>query len=520
MPSIVGVRFKRCGKVYDFEACQDALRKGDTVVVESSFGMTLGSVVAEAHDVESSDKALKKIIRAANEADLKIRDDNAAVEAEAKRFCAERISSRGLAMKLVYVESTLDKKRVVFYFTSDGRIDFRDLVKDLASKFRTRIEMRQIGVRDETKYIGGLGVCGREVCCRTFLSNFTPISIKMAKKQDLSLNPGKLSGLCGRLMCCLGFEMGGGAHACAALATDTEREEVVLVDDNAEAAVGEEFELGMAEKALAGGAMTDKTPGGQALSPDRFRPEKTQSEKSPSDRSRSEKTGRTRSRRDKSRKDKDGRQGERPRVEAPGEAPGEALAGGRKAVDGVSLKAQPRRQDASRPKPASQSSPPAVQKKSPKSAQRPRKQPASAPSEGVRPPASTGSQPPASMGMRPPASMGMRPPASMGMRPPASTGSQPPESAGSQPPESAGSQPPESTGMQPSASPEAQSFDALAAQSPASTGSRPPASTGEPPADSESTDAAAERTDDKAGQARNDRKRRWRNKRGKKNKKE
>jgi cell fate regulator YaaT (PSP1 superfamily) len=476
------VRFKRCGKVYDFEACQETLKKGDTVVVESSFGLTLGSVVTETCDVESADKTLKKIIRAANESDLKIRDDNEAVEVEAKKYCAERISSRGLSMKLVYVESTLDKKRVVFYFTSDGRIDFRDLVKDLASKFRTRIEMRQIGVRDETKYIGGLGICGREVCCRTFLSNFTPISIKMAKKQDLSLNPGKLSGLCGRLMCCLGFEMGGGAHACAVLASDSEREELVLADDNAPDAVeAGEFELDMVESALASGVMTDKTPGGQTQAFVSGRPEKSQSEKSQSDRPQSEKSGKNRSRRDRARKD--GRQNERPRGAAPGATPAAgAVDGEKKAPDGV-LKAQPRRNDPRRPKPSqqpnAQSSQPNVQKGSPKSAQRPPKQTSSTTPAGARPPASVGVRPPASMATPSPASMGEQR---------LDTATSPQFDTVAAPQYDAGAAPP---------------FDAVVG----------------PPASGAPVDAA-ERTDNKTGQARNDRKRRWRNKRGKKNKTE
>ncbi|MBF0537148.1 MAG: stage 0 sporulation family protein [Nitrospirae bacterium] len=217
MPDIVGIRFKRCGKIYHFEVGKtDSLRikRGNTVIVESSFGLTIGSVVTDISSVESYDKELKKIMRLTTEEDFRIKVENDDLEQQAKEFCQERVVSRGLGMKLINTEVTLDRKRIVFYFTAEGRIDFRELVKDLASRFKTRIEMRQIGVRDETKFIGGLGICGREVCCRTFLSNFAPISIRMAKRQDLVLNPGKLSGLCGRLMCCLGFEVDdGSSHA-------------------------------------------------------------------------------------------------------------------------------------------------------------------------------------------------------------------------------------------------------------------------------------------------------------------
>ncbi|MBF0608038.1 MAG: regulatory iron-sulfur-containing complex subunit RicT [Candidatus Magnetobacterium sp. LHC-1] len=214
MPDIVGIRFKKCGKIYHFEVTNtDALqiKKGNTVIVESSFGLTIGNVVTDVSSVESYDKELKRVMRLTTEEDFRIKLENDELEQEAKAFCQERVVSRVLAMKLVNTEVTLDRKRIVFYFTAEGRIDFRELVKDLASRFKTRIEMRQIGVRDETKYIGGLGICGREVCCRTFLSSFAPISIRMAKRQDLVLNPGKLSGLCGRLMCCLGFEVDDGS---------------------------------------------------------------------------------------------------------------------------------------------------------------------------------------------------------------------------------------------------------------------------------------------------------------------
>ncbi|MCI4626179.1 MAG: hypothetical protein L3V56_09495 [Candidatus Magnetoovum sp. WYHC-5] len=206
MPYVIGVRFKRCGKIYDFEIDEQEIKEGMNIVVESSFGLTVGSAATCIRYIESIDKPLKKVIRQASNDDLQQRTENNKIEEEAWTFCLERIGVRGLPMKLIYTEVTLDRKRIVFYFTAEGRIDFRELVKDLASRFKTRIEMRQIGVRDEAKIIGGLGICGREVCCRTFLSNFAPISIRMAKRQDLVLNPGKLSGLCGRLMCCLGYE--------------------------------------------------------------------------------------------------------------------------------------------------------------------------------------------------------------------------------------------------------------------------------------------------------------------------
>jgi len=206
MPDIVGVRFKPCGKIYDFEVDGIDVGRGDLVVVESELGLNVGHIVIERHTVEDSDKKLKKLIRKASEDDLLQRQENKKLEDEAKDYCLERIMARGLPMKLISTEATLDKKRVIFYFTAEKRIDFRELVKDLASRFKTRIEMRQIGVRDGARIIGSLGICGRELCCNKFLTSFEPISIKMAKKQELVLNTGKLSGVCGRLMCCLGYE--------------------------------------------------------------------------------------------------------------------------------------------------------------------------------------------------------------------------------------------------------------------------------------------------------------------------
>jgi cell fate regulator YaaT (PSP1 superfamily) len=209
MPNVVGVRFKTCGKIYDFAVESLELKQGDSVIVESDFGLSTGRVMVGPHFVESHERDLKKVLRLVTDGDRKTMQDNKNLEKEARAFCLERIMARGLAMKLVGAESTLDRKRIVFYFTADGRIDFRELVKDLAARFKTRIEMRQIGVRDEAKQIGGFGMCGRELCCSTFLTSFDPVSIKMAKQQELSLNVGKLSGLCSRLMCCLRYEYDG-----------------------------------------------------------------------------------------------------------------------------------------------------------------------------------------------------------------------------------------------------------------------------------------------------------------------
>ncbi len=206
MPNVIGIRFKSCGKIYDFEANELEVAKGDRVIVESEFGLGIGQVITGPVSLDSPGKDLKKVLRVATEDDLRQKRDNEKFERETRSFCLERIMARGLPMKLVCSEVTLDRKRIVFYFTADGRIDFRELVKDLAAKFKTRIEMRQIGVRDKAKMVGGLGLCGKELCCKLFLTSFEPISIKMAKQQELVLNTGKLSGICGRLMCCLGYE--------------------------------------------------------------------------------------------------------------------------------------------------------------------------------------------------------------------------------------------------------------------------------------------------------------------------
>lgn len=206
MPEVIGIRFKPCGKIYDFEANGVELSIGDLVVAESDFGLSIGNVIMDRHTIDAHERELKKVIRKATEEDLLQRQENSKLEVEAKDYCLERIMARGLTMKLVSTEVTLDRKRIIFFFTAEKRIDFRELVKDLAARFKTRIEMRQIGVRDEAKMLGGMGICGKELCCSKFLTFFEPISIKMAKKQELILNTGKLSGLCGRLMCCLGYE--------------------------------------------------------------------------------------------------------------------------------------------------------------------------------------------------------------------------------------------------------------------------------------------------------------------------
>lgn len=208
MQTVVGVSFKKAGKIYYFDPSDIELRSEDKVIVETSRGIELGEVVIHPREVEDEQivQPLKKVIRKATPKDIEQMEINQQKEKEAYVICLEKIGNHGLPMKLVDVEYTFDNNKIIFYFTADGRVDFRELVKDLASVFRTRIELRQIGVRDEAKMIGGLGPCGLELCCKTFLREFEPISIKMAKNQDLSLNPAKISGICGRLMCCLRYE--------------------------------------------------------------------------------------------------------------------------------------------------------------------------------------------------------------------------------------------------------------------------------------------------------------------------
>lgn len=208
MKNIVGIRFKKPGKIYFFDPGELEISKQDKVVVETTMGQELGEVVISKREVpeESLTAPLKKVVRIATPKDLKHQEENQRKEQEAFKICEEKIKKYKLDMHLTEVEYKFDNSKILFYFTADGRIDFRELVKDLAAVFRTRIELRQIGVRDEVKRIGGNGVCGRELCCCSFLGNFETVSIKMAKEQNMSLNPSKISGNCGRLMCCLKYE--------------------------------------------------------------------------------------------------------------------------------------------------------------------------------------------------------------------------------------------------------------------------------------------------------------------------
>lgn len=205
MVNVIGVRFRRAGKVYFFDPAGYDIKPGDNVIVETARGIEYGAVVLGPRDVEDDKiiQPLKPVIRQATDEDNTIEKKNKEKEKEAFGICLEKIKKHGLEMKLIDSEYTFDNNKVLFYFTADGRIDFRELVKDLASVFKTRIELRQIGVRDETKIVGGIGICGRPLCCHEHLSEFAPVSIKMAKEQNLSLNPTKISGVCGRLMCCL-----------------------------------------------------------------------------------------------------------------------------------------------------------------------------------------------------------------------------------------------------------------------------------------------------------------------------
>ena len=208
MVKVAGVRFKTAGKVYYFDPDELDVKTGDSVIVETARGMEFGTVTMDVCDVDESEivAPLKKIIRIANEKDHKQHIENVKKKERAMALCQEKIDKHGLVMKLIDVEYTFDNSKVVFYFTADGRVDFRELVKDLAGVFKMRIELRQIGVRDEAKMLGGIGSCGRALCCHSWLSDFEPVSIKMAKVQNLSLNPAKISGICGRLMCCLKYE--------------------------------------------------------------------------------------------------------------------------------------------------------------------------------------------------------------------------------------------------------------------------------------------------------------------------
>ncbi len=208
MYKVVGIRFKEAGKIYYFDPDTSELAAGDHVVVETARGVEYGQVVVAPKEVADKDivTPLKKVLRKATARDIEQVQENEKKEKEALAICARKVEAHGLEMNLVDVEYTFDNSKIVFYFTAEGRVDFRDLVKDLASVFRTRIELRQIGVRDEAKMLGGIGPCGRVLCCSSFLGEFQPVSIRMAKEQNLSLNPTKISGLCGRLMCCLKYE--------------------------------------------------------------------------------------------------------------------------------------------------------------------------------------------------------------------------------------------------------------------------------------------------------------------------
>ncbi len=208
MTNIVGVKFKKEGRIYSFSAADHIVRVGDQVIVSTDNGMSLGVVVTDVSRFPENDLPpnLKKIIRKASAHDLQIKAENEKLEEEAKKFFLEKIQERGLSMKLVDVDCQFDKSKIIFYFTAESRVDFRDLVKDLVQKFKTRIELKQIGARHEARITKGMGICGRMVCCAGILQNLERVTVKMAKEQSMSLNPEKISGLCGRLMCCLAFE--------------------------------------------------------------------------------------------------------------------------------------------------------------------------------------------------------------------------------------------------------------------------------------------------------------------------
>ena len=239
MQTIVGVRFKLAGKIYSFGQGQLTITEGDHVIVETTRGMECGKVVIAPREVpdESVPPNLRIVHRIADASDLARIDENRAREREARSVCEEKIRELGLKMKLVDVELTFDLSKMLFYFTADGRVDFRQLVRELAGVFRTRIELRQIGVRDEAKMMGGMGCCGRPLCCSTFLGDFVPVSIRMAKEQNLSLNPTKISGICGRLMCCLKYESDG--YGCGGCMCTKKAEYVPMQNDRVIAEDGE-----------------------------------------------------------------------------------------------------------------------------------------------------------------------------------------------------------------------------------------------------------------------------------------
>ena len=203
---VISVKFKESGRAYYFDPKELEIKEGEFVIVETARGVECGEVVRAAHEVPGFSREVKPVLRIADAVDVRRMRQNRADVQQAYQICEQRIAAHGLKMKLVDAEYTLDRSKLVFYFTADNRVDFRELVKDLASQFHTRIELRQIGVRDESKMLGGLGLCGQPFCCSRFLKNFQPVSIKMAKEQGLSLNPAKISGSCGRLMCCLAYE--------------------------------------------------------------------------------------------------------------------------------------------------------------------------------------------------------------------------------------------------------------------------------------------------------------------------
>lgn len=233
MQTVVGIRFKKAGKIYYFDPDGLDLAVGDFTIVETSRGQEFGEVVVAPKQVPEEEivQPLKKVLRVVVEEDCQKILENRQMEDEAFHICLEKIADHDLEMKLVDVEYTFDRSKVIFYFTADGRVDFRELVKDLAAVFRTRIELRQIGVRDEAKMIGGIGPCGRVLCCHTFLGEFEPVSIRMAKDQNLSLNPTKISGVCGRLMCCLRFESDAYEMMRSEQEQDQGEDEEIFVDD-------------------------------------------------------------------------------------------------------------------------------------------------------------------------------------------------------------------------------------------------------------------------------------------------
>lgn len=208
MVKVAGVRFKKAGKIYYFDPDELKVEKGSNVIVETARGMEFGTVTSDVKEVPESEivPPLKKIVRIADENDVVQHKENVKKKQRALELCQEKVNKHNLQMKLIDVEYTFDNSKIIFYFTADGRVDFRELVKDLAGVFKMRIELRQIGVRDEAKMVGGIGTCGKGLCCHTWLPEFEPVSIKMAKVQNLSLNPTKISGICGRLMCCLKYE--------------------------------------------------------------------------------------------------------------------------------------------------------------------------------------------------------------------------------------------------------------------------------------------------------------------------